>query len=155
MKFPRASYLLMAALLLGAACQNPQKQDAKAAEEKAKEAAKAAEASAVQGAASEANAVNAAVATIQSNINDAMSKIALPEFKKNNAKNLALDFHKYLSNLVNANSGKKASEYMDKLSELREEYHKKVAAEKLDASDKAALEKYVKDMLTAVETANP
>ncbi|RFS20468.1 hypothetical protein DVR12_18020 [Chitinophaga silvatica] len=148
-------YCLLAALFVGAACQNPQKHDEKMAEQKADEATQSAQASAMHEAASDANAANAAVAAVQSAINAAMSKIPMPEFKKNNAKMLAEDFHKYLSELVNANSGKKAGEYMDKLNSLRDEYNKKVAAEKIDAEDKAKLEKYYNDMINAVQTAAP
>ncbi|NIG56639.1 hypothetical protein [Chitinophaga sp. Cy-1792] len=150
MKFAR--YLVFAGSL-AVACGNPQKQDARNAESKANEAAQSAAASEVQQAASDANAVNAVKAAIQSNINDAMSKIAMPDFKKNNAKSFANDFHKYLSELVNANSGKKAGEYMDKLTALRQEYDKK--ADKLDPADKEKLKKYVNDMLNAVQNANP
>lgn len=149
------NYCLVAALCFGAACQNPQKQDEKKAEEKATEAAQSADASAMHDAAADANAANAAVAAVQSAINDAMSKVAVPDFKKANAKNLALDFHKYLSDLVNTNSGKKASEYMDKLTALKEEYNKKVAAEKIDPEDKTKLEKYYNELMTAVQTAAP
>jgi hypothetical protein len=148
-------YFLAAALLVGASCQNPQKHDEKLAEEKANEAAQSAEASAMHEAASDANATNAAVAAVQSAINDAMSKIAMPDFKKANAKTMANDFHKYLSELVNANSGKKAGEYMDKLSALRDEYDKKAAAEKLDPEDQAKLKKYVADLIGAVQSATP
>ncbi|MFB6456360.1 hypothetical protein ACE38W_13900 [Chitinophaga sp. Hz27] len=147
-----ARYLVFAASL-AVACGNPQKQDEKKAEQKANEAAQSAGAAAAHQAASDVNAVNAVTAAIQSNINTAMSKIAMPDFKKNNAKSIAEDFHKYLSELINANSGKKAGEYMDKLTALRQEYDKK--ADKLDPEDKEKLKKYVGDMLNAVQNANP
>lgn len=148
-------YLLFAGLTIASACQNTQQKDEKAAREKANEAVNAADASAAQQAASDSNAVNAVVAAIQSNIDHAMSKIAMPDFQKANARSLAEDFHKYLSKLVNTNSGKKANEYMDKLNDLKKEYDKKVTDEKLDPADKKKLEKYISDMLSAVENANP
>ncbi|MBV7530714.1 hypothetical protein [Chitinophaga sp. sic0106] len=137
------------------ACQNPQKHDEKKAEEKAGEAIESAEKAAAAQAASDANAVQAATAAVQANINAAMATVAMPEFKKANARSLANDFHKYLSDLVNTNSGKKAAEYADKLQDLKKEYDKKVDAEKLDPDDKAKLQKYVGDMLQAVQSANP
>jgi len=149
------NYCLVAALCLGAACQNPQKHDEKMADEKAKEATQSAEASAMHDAAANANAANAAVAAVQSAINDAMSKVPMPDFKKANAKNLAQDFHKYLSDLVNTNSGKKASEYMDKLTSLKDEYNKKVAEQKIDPEDKTKLETYYNALISAVQTAAP
>lgn len=135
-------------------CGNTQKQDKENAAEKTEQAEKSVDNAAVEDAASDQNATNAVVETIQANIDNAMSKIALPKFKKENANILAQLFHKDLSGLVNANSNEKANKYLDKLANLKKDYEKKVAKEKLDANDKAALDKYVNDLLTAVQEAN-
>ncbi|WP_157760693.1 hypothetical protein [Chitinophaga caeni] len=150
----RAVISVMFGAVMFLACENPQKHDEKQAEKKANEAAQAAESAAEHAKASTENAAAAAVATIQMNINNAMAAIPMPDFKTKTAKNLAEEFHGLLSKLVNANSGKKAGEYVDKLKELKEDYDKKVAKEKLDPADKMLLDTYVKNMLNAVQNAN-
>lgn len=135
-------------------CGNTQKQDKENEKEKTEQAENAVENAAVEDAASDQNATNAVVATIQANIDNAMSKVALPKFKKENANLLAELFHKDLSELINANSTAKANKYLDKLETLKKDYEKKVAKEKLDANDKTALDKYVNDLLNAVQQAN-
>ncbi|MBV8256122.1 MAG: hypothetical protein JO154_26240 [Chitinophaga sp.] len=150
-----AGYFLVLAATLAVACQNPQKHDEKEAVKKANEAAENARNAAASQAASDVSAVNAATAAIQANIDAAMAKIAVPDFKKQNAKSLALEFHKYLSDLINTNSGRKAKEYMDKIEDLKKDFEKKEAAAKLDPEDQTKLRKYVNDMVVAVEQANP
>ncbi|MBS7253007.1 hypothetical protein [Flavobacterium branchiicola] len=140
----------MAAMLFS--CKDTQKQDEQNAQEKTEQAVDAAELSTEQEEASDVNAVTAVTNAIQANIDQAMSKIAMPKFTKNNAKSLAESFHKDLSGLVNANSGKKATEYANKLTALKDEYNKKIAKEKIDANDKKSLDKYVVDLLQAVQS---
>lgn len=135
-------------------CGNTQKQDQENEKEKTEQAENAAANAVTDEALSDANATDAVIATIQANIDNAMAKVALPKFKKENATLLAELFHKDLSELVNANSTEKADKYIDKLTNLKKDYDKKVAKEKLDANDKIVLDKYVNDLLTAVQQAN-
>ncbi|MBN9297272.1 MAG: hypothetical protein J0I41_09680 [Filimonas sp.] len=137
-----------------ASCDSAQQQDQKKSDEKTQQATTAAEISAEQQVASDVNAGTAAVLAVQAEIDKAMAKVTMPAFKKENAKILATAFHKYLSEMVNANSGKTATAYADKLVGLQDEYNKKIANEKLDTGDKAALDKYVTDMIAAVKRVN-
>ncbi|PTT17112.1 hypothetical protein DBR27_01710 [Flavobacterium sp. HMWF030] len=145
---------LVCVAFLFTACGNTQKQDKENEAEKTEQAANSVDSAAQDAAMSDANATNAVVETIQANIDNAMSKVALPTFKKENAKIFAELFHKDLSELVNANSTEKANKYIDKLTNLKKDYEKKAAKEKFDAGDKKALDKYVNDLINAVQNAN-
>ncbi|RAJ80326.1 hypothetical protein CLV59_105435 [Chitinophaga dinghuensis] len=153
MKF--AGYLLVLSATVAVACQNPQKHDEREAVQKSNEAAQAAENAAASQAASDASAVNAADAAVQANIDAAMAKVNVPSFKKENAKSLALEFHKYLADLINTNSGVKAKQYMDKIDALKVDFEKKEAAAKLDPEDQTKLRMYVNDLVNAAVQANP
>ncbi|MXO03493.1 hypothetical protein [Flavobacterium sp. HBTb2-11-1] len=134
-------------------CGNTQKKDKQNEERKAEQAEKSIDNAAIDQEMSNENAANAVVESIQANIDKAMSKVALPKFSKLNATILAEEFHKDLSELVNTNSNEKANKYADKLDSLRKTYEKKVTDKKLDPKDKATLDKYVNDLLTAVQNA--
>ncbi|MFB6453938.1 hypothetical protein ACE38W_01605 [Chitinophaga sp. Hz27] len=150
-----AGYFLMLALAATVACQNPQKHDEREAEKKANEAARSEQEAATADADRTASGAAAENETIVANIDAAMAKIAVPHFKKENAKRMADEFHKYLSDLVNTNSDQKGNQYVDKLDALKRDYEKKLAAEKLDPDDLKQLHKYVDDLVYAVEHANP
>ncbi|NIG54846.1 hypothetical protein [Chitinophaga sp. Cy-1792] len=150
-----AGYFLALAVALAGACQNPQKHDEKESEKKAYEAAKSEQESIDADAARTENGAAAENEMIVANIDAAMARIPLPQFKNEDTKRMAEKFHKYLSNLVNANSDQKGNQYVDKLEALKKDYEKEVTAAKLDPDDLKKLHTYVDDLVYAVEHANP
>lgn len=100
--------------------------------------------------------VNAAVAVIYANIasaNEAVSKVLMPTFEKNESKELAKSLGDLIVKRINATTQEDTIKLDSKISDERTKIGQKAVENKISVADKDAVLKYGDDMIAAAKAA--